>query len=226
MRAYRDDGGTYLGPFRSKQSAESVMTAIWDAVPIRRCTSGPGQARSGACGYSQLGIAMCPCGGDVDEARYAAVCDDVRLGIVSDPERLLAPLAERMNCRAQEQRFEDAAVARDRFQSLAASLNRRRHWQSLQAAGRLWVEDPAGDSAFIDQGRLVSSWKAGGDSPLLNMAGHDVLEPTQVPTSVALQEEVQLVWRWLNRPGVRVIDTLSPFASPARPVPSLETLAG
>ncbi len=226
VRTYRDDGGTYLGPFRSKKAAETVMTAIWDAVPIRRCRGGPGKPRSGACNYAQLGIAMCPCGGDIDEVRYAAVCEDVRAGIASDPERLLAPLADRMKSRAREQRFEDAALARDRFQALAASLNRRRHWQSLQAAGRLWVEDREGDSAFIDQGRLVSSWKAGDGSPLLNITDGDELDPTQVPTSVALQEEVQLVWRWINRPGARVVDTRSPFASPPRPVPSLEALAG
>jgi DNA polymerase-3 subunit epsilon len=225
VRTYRDDGGTYLGPFRSKQAAEAVMTAIWDAVPIRRCTGVPGRARSGACSYAQLGIAMCPCDGDIDEARYARACDDVRAGIGQEPERLLAPLAERMKARAREQRFEDAALARDRFQSLAASLERRRHWLSLQAAGRLWVEDSEGDGAFVDQGRLVSTWKAGDGAPLFNVADDDGLDPTQVPTSVALQEEVQVVWRWLSRPGTRVVDTRSPFTSPTRPVPSLEALA-
>ena len=90
----------------------------------------------------------------------------------------------------------------------------------------MWVEDREGDSAFIDQGRLVSSWKAGDGSPLLSISDDDAHKPTQVPTSVALQEEVQLVWRWINRPGARVVDTRSPFASPPRPVPSLEALAG
>jgi DNA polymerase-3 subunit epsilon len=226
VRTYREDGGTYLGPYRSKQAAEEVMTAIWDAVPIRRCRGAPGAAKSGACSFAQLGLAMCPCGGDIDETRYTAVCQDVRMGIVREPERLLAPLADRMRARAREQRFEDAALARDRFQALAASLNRRRQWQSLQAAGRLWVEDGEGDGAFIDQGRMVTSWKASDGSPLFNIAEDGALDPTQVPTSVALQEEVQLIWRWLNRPGTRVIDTRSPFASPPRPVPSLETLAG
>ncbi len=225
VRTYRDEGSSYLGPFRSKQAAETVMTAIWDAVPIRRCTGGPGRATA-ACNFAQLGIAMCPCAGDIDEARYARVCEDVRVGIAHDPKRLLAPLAERMKARARDQRFEDAALARDRFQALAASLNRRRQWQSLQGAGRLWVESADGDSALIDQGRLVSTWTSGDGSPLFNIAGDDALEPSQVPTSIALQEEVQLVWRWVIRPGSRVIDTVSPLASPARPVPSLEALAG
>lgn len=223
VRTYREDGGTYLGPFRAKRQAESVMAAIWDASPIRRCSGGN---KSAACSYAQLGVALCPCDGDLDEALYAQVCADVRSGMEDDPRRLLAPLAERMKARSAEQRFEDAATARDRFQTLARTLNRRRDWQTLQAAGRLWVESTDGEGAFIDQGRLVSTWKATDRSPLFNIAGTDALESTQVPTSVALQEEAHLIWRWLSRPGVTVMDSRAPLASPANQVPTLEALAG
>ena len=83
---------------------------------------------------------MCPCDGDVDDAEYAAVVRTIRAGIETDPELLLAPLVERMNERARQERFEDAAAARDRYQALAIALDRRRNWQTLQAAGRLWAE--------------------------------------------------------------------------------------
>lgn len=226
VRTYREDGGTYLGPFRAKRRAEGVMTAIWDAAPIRRCSGGPGGSKSAACNYAQLGVALCPCDGDLDEVLYSQVCGDIRSGMADDPRRLLAPLAERMRTRANEQRFEDAAVTRDRYQTLARSINRRRDWQTLQAAGRLWVETKDGEGAFVDQGRLVSTWQSGNRSPLFNVAGTDALDATQVPTSVALQEEAHLIWRWLSRPGVTVMDSRAPLASPARPVPTLETLAG
>jgi len=231
VRTYREKPGragraTYLGPFRSKRQAEDVMTAIWDAVPIRRCIGGPKGTKSAACNYSQLGLAMCPCDGDLDEAVYAAVVSTVRNGIETSPDLLLTPLRERMATRAREERFEDAATARDRFQALAAALERRRNWQTLLGAGRIWAEGTGGDGAFIDQGRLVSTWSAGDGAPLINVAAGDALEPTQVPDSVALQEEVSLIWRWLNQPGTRVMDSFAPLASPARPVPSLEPLAG
>jgi DNA polymerase-3 subunit epsilon len=231
VRSYREKAGragsaTYLGPFRSKRHAEDVMTAIWDAVPIRRCTGGRGGTKSAACSYSQLGLAMCPCDGDLDEAAYAAVVATVRSGIETTPELLLAPLMERMAARAREERFEDAATARDRFQALAAALERRRNWQTLQSAGRIWAEASSGDGAFIDQGRLVSTWLGSDGAPLINVASGEALQPTQVPDSVALQEEVNLIWRWLNQPGTRVMDSHAPLVSPARPVPSLQPLAG
>ncbi|NND04683.1 MAG: DEDD exonuclease domain-containing protein [Acidimicrobiia bacterium] len=225
VRTYKEDGAAYLGPFRSKRQAEAVMTAIWDSVPIRRC-SNSSNGRSAACNYAQLGLSMCPCDGDIDDAAYAEVVRLVRCGIETEPELLLAPLVTRMQNRAEQERFEEAAAARDRFQALANALERRRNWQTLQSAGRLWAEDLDGNGAFIDQGRLVSTWLGNERPPLFNIGGHDELDPTQVPTSVALHEEAHLIWRWLTKSGVRVMDSRAPLVSPANPVPRLEALAG
>jgi len=225
-RSTRHGSPTLLGPFRSKRSAEIVLNAIWDATLIRRC-SGPGKrGRSAACNYSQLGRAMCPCGGDFDEAEYRDIVAGVRHAIETDPAALLAPLEERMAARASERRFEDAATARDRHRSLAAALERRRNWLTLQTAGRLWAEGSQDGGAFIDRGRLVASWEPGRRPPLFNVRGDDDGENTQVPPTLALQEEAHLIWRWLQRPGVQVIDSRAPLASPAAPVPQLHPLAG
>jgi DNA polymerase-3 subunit epsilon len=217
---------TYLGPFRARQQAEAVMHAIWDAVPIRRCSGTSRGTRSVECNYSQMGLAMCPCRGDIDDSRYADVVAAVRAGIETDPELLLGPLAVRMAARATEQRFEDAATARDRYVALAGALERRRNWQSLQGTGRLWAEDASGSGAFIAHGTLAATWSAADRAPLFNIIATDSPAPTQVPASVALQEEAHLIWRWLNRPGVTVMDSRSPLASPARQVPPLHYLAG
>ncbi len=153
------------------------------------------------------------------------MCADVRQGMTRDPERLLVPLAARMRARAREQRYEDAATARDRFQVLAAALERRQQWQTLLAAGRIWAEDATGDGAVTAGGRLLASWKQGGGTPLFSSDATEQVT-TEVPGSVALQEEAQLIWRWLNRPGVRVIDSNAPLRAPAPPIPKLEMLAG
>ena len=38
VRAVRDDGATYFGPFGRRQAAEDVVLAIYDGFPIRQCT--------------------------------------------------------------------------------------------------------------------------------------------------------------------------------------------
>jgi len=225
VRRYRnDDGCLYLGPYRSRRHAELVMHAIWDAVPIRRCLT-RGGTRSAACNYAQLGVAVCPCDGSVTEEAYAAVVAQLEHGITTDPETLLAPLTESMVNHARNERFEDAATLRDRHRALGTSLERRRAWQAIQGAGMLWAEDENGDSVLIDNGRLASAWRAPGSPPLMRIAGHDVASDA-VPPSVSVAEEAHLLWRWLERPGVRIVDASHPLALPAIAVPHLDSLAG
>jgi len=223
VRTYRDDGGIYLGPFRSRRGAETVQHAIWDAVPIRRCIT-RGGATSAACNYAQLGVALCPCRGDVSRSEYALVVAELSRGLESDPETLLAPLVARIRLHSDARRFEDAAATRDRHRALAIALEKRRSWSALQRAGVLWASDAVGDSVLIDTARLVSAWASPSPPPLLPVAksppGAD-----QVPPSVTVAEEVDLLWRWLNRPGVQIIDTAHPVSLPVAPILRLESLA-
>jgi hypothetical protein len=48
-------------------------------------------------------------------------------------------------------------------------------------------------------------------------------EVTAVPRSVADAEEARLVWKWLDRSGVEIIDSSGALALPARPIPKLAT---
>ena len=130
-----------------------------------------------------------------------------------------------MAAHASEQRFEEAGWLRDRYQALARAIERRRAWTALQQAGTLWAENPDGEGALIEQGRLVAAWQAGGQAPLLEPSPVvDDRAPAQTPWSVAEADEAQLVWRWLLRPGVRVIDSTGPLALPRHPVPELDRL--
>ncbi|MGA7272201.1 MAG: DEDD exonuclease domain-containing protein, partial [Acidimicrobiia bacterium] len=103
-RKVRDDRATYLGPFRSRRGAEAVMTAIWDAVPVRRCTHRPG-SRETACAAAQMGTALCPCDGTLTSTEYAPVVDLLRRGLTEQPELLLEPLASRVGRLARAQRY-------------------------------------------------------------------------------------------------------------------------
>ncbi|HSR15293.1 MAG TPA: DEDD exonuclease domain-containing protein, partial [Gemmatimonadales bacterium] len=84
-----------LGPFRGRHPARQVAEAIWDALPIRRC-SGPPGGRNGACAFAQLGVALCPCDGSADPAVYGAVIETLWEGITTRPALLLDPLAARV----------------------------------------------------------------------------------------------------------------------------------
>lgn len=232
VRRYQDDGCLYLGPFRGRRGAQLVVTALWDALPIRRCAGRPG-TKTDRCAFAQLGVALCPCDGDLEVAQYREVLDVLRTGVEDHPALLLEPLGKKMAVHAAAERFEEAAWLRDRHRALARTLERRRVWQALQRAGRLHCEADDGQGALIEGGRLVTAWAAG-VRPLLPVGSQPSHRPDlsvpdawpQVPTTVADAEEAQLLWKWLTRSGVRIVDTAGPLALPSRPVPELTALPG
>ena len=212
----------YLGPFRHRRTAEQVVHALWDASPIRRCAGRPGSHP--ACSHAQIGVALCPGDGTLDRRHYAAVVDELVHGLEHEPDRLLDPLTARMATLAEHRRFEEAADLRDRRGGLARAVETRRVWSTLTSAGVVWAEDDGGTSLMIDSGRFAAAWNRPDPPPLTPVATDLPSPPTPATTTAA--EELRLLWRWLDRPGVRIVDSTAPLAYPLRPVPPLSRLAG
>ncbi|HKX74317.1 MAG TPA: DEDD exonuclease domain-containing protein [Acidimicrobiia bacterium] len=208
------EGELWLGPFRTKAAADLVLEALWDATPIRRCRGSSG-SRQAPCAPAQLGVASCPCDGSVDQTDYRRLINDFLAAADHRPADLLRPLESRMRRLASEQRFEEAAVARDRHGALARALERRLAWQTLSGAGRLQLEALSGEVVLVENGLLAGVFDAATPLPL---AGTEPLElASPVPPSVAVAEEAQLLWRWIGGGEVVVRDCTSPLAWPAFP---------
>lgn len=217
VRTLRADDCLYLGPFRSRRRADLVMTAIWDALPIRRCTV----IRKQPCAYGQLGVSACPCGGAVDEETYRGVVTQFREGIERNPALLLDPLARKMRQHAETERFEEAAQLRDRHRALARALEGRRAWQALSRAGMVRAQSATGEGIVVDGCRLVAAWRDG-RRPLL----YEALRPrgspsTQVASGVLEAEEARILWSWLSQEGIRLLECEGGLDLPAHQIPAL-----
>lgn len=202
VRTLRDDGSSYLGPFRSRKAAEQVMHAIWDATMIRRCTGKPGSANT-LCKYAQLGKSYCPCDGTLTEAEYALTVRQVRSAFDHSPEVLLQPLADHMRELSAAHRFEDAGRIKHRHDALRRALERRQEWAILQQAGQVIATSEAGDGVVIDGGYFYTSFK-GSTTPLVPR--QPTATPDAVPSSVAVAAEADLMWKFLNKPTTHIID--------------------
>ncbi|MDX1468577.1 MAG: DEDD exonuclease domain-containing protein [Acidimicrobiia bacterium] len=209
-RTLRGDGLAYLGPFRSKRAADLVVSAIWDALPVRRCMGRPG-ARSGPCVAGQIGVARCPCDGSLEKSEYQATIQRLLLGIDDEPRVLLQPLAEKMRRLSESLRYEEAGWARDRHDALASALGRRHEWRALQAAGMIEVEAADGSRTIIDHGILVGS-----PTDHIGVLSSDPQPVTQVPPSVQSAEEARVIWRWLTSEPVRIVDSTAGLSLPLR----------
>ena len=140
------------------------------------------------CVPAQLGVATCPCRGQVDESEYSELVDTVRRGLCDDPSLLCAPLEARMLRLAECERFEEAASTRDRLATLAQALQRQRAMDALRAAERLDLDTDEGP-LVLAHGRVVLDENAAlPEAPDLG-----------VPPSTAVADELMLIHRWLTQ---------------------------
>jgi DNA polymerase III subunit epsilon len=197
-RAVRADGACYLGPFRSSAAAQRAREAIEDAMPLRRCglrigktaelTPGP------PCVPAQLGVASCPCRQQLGEADYGVLADTARRGLQEEHALVCTPLETRMQRLAEAERFEEAAMTRDRLATLVRALQRRRAIDALRAAGRLVLDSAEGRVELV-HGRLVLD-----DDDPRNAEPPDL----DLPPARDESDELALVSRWLEQTkGVR-----------------------
>jgi DNA polymerase-3 subunit epsilon len=219
-RSPRPDGLAYLGPFRGRHGARLIVEALWDALPLRRCTGEPG-SRDAPCALAQLGVALCPCDGTLSEPMYREVVDRLIAGVENDAALLLDPLVSKIEQLAAAGRFEEAAWVRDRHAALGRAIERRHVWRALNKAGTIRAEALDG-GAVIEAGHLVAAWKPGSYPPFVTVsASADAAESPEVPPSLADAEEAHLIWQWLTSGEVHLLDITGRLALPASPVPEL-----
>ncbi|HVM11768.1 MAG TPA: DEDD exonuclease domain-containing protein, partial [Actinomycetota bacterium] len=130
--------GPILGPMPPSR-ARLVKEALEEAFPIRRCTERMGrETRFTPCALADLGRCAAPCDGRVSPDRYEELVRSLHHAL-STPGGLLAALEARMARLAEAERFEEAALLRDRIAALVGALTRDRTDRWLVGAGRLVV---------------------------------------------------------------------------------------
>jgi DNA polymerase III subunit epsilon len=224
VRKLLDDGAHYLGPFTSTAQAELVKDAIEDAVPLRRCTQAIGaHKRASACMLLELRRCSGPCTGEADASQYAGqVATLARCLDGGDPEPLLAPLREKMRRYAAAQRYEQAAVTRDRLEALSRALDDSRRVATICGAGELVLARPrprGREVTVLRHGQLVSVSVVPADDPTLALPDLQAHDPERIGDAPPrhLADEVRLVARWLDQVAgdVEVVAVSGTFASPA-----------
>ncbi len=225
VRRHRLDGAAYMGPFSSRRQADAAMMAVYDALPIRRCTPRLSPERvSASCALAGMGRCGAPCEGSQSVEEYADIAAVLRRAADGDPRDLLAPLLTRLANLARAGRFEDAAALRDRVTILLRGCLRWQRLRSLWSVPELVAarSDDAGGwlLAVVRQGRLVAAGRALYGVPVRAYV-HDLLHSaetvsTPVGSAAASPEETEVILRWLDTPGTRLVDLTGVLACPAR----------
>jgi len=191
--------GAFLGPFPSSQRAHLAKEALEDCFPIRRCTRAMGsRTRFAPCALADMSRCVAPCDGQTDLERYGELVRRL-LSSLTSPGELLEALEERMIELAADERFEEAALARDRLRVLVEALARSRADGWLFGAGEVVLRDAHRQRIHLVNGSLVR--------------GH-VQEPLAQPCPRERADELAAVRAWLTRNPVRLEEAAHPLAEP------------
>ena len=203
VRAPRDDGARYFGPFHSATSARATLRVLNKHFQLRTCRDAVVENRKRPCLQHQIGRCPAPCVQDVPD--YGERLGDVALFLGGQTVELERRLAARMWAASDVHDFELAARLRDQLAAVTSAtgdqavteVERRRDQDVVAAAhegphlqivrvlvreGRMTgTEHTAFDHAEAPTPELVSSW-------LAQLYGG--IEPLQIPDEVLLGVEL------------------------------------
>jgi DNA polymerase III subunit epsilon len=224
VRRVRPGAGVFLGPFPDRRAADAAVAAVHEALPLRQCTSRLSPRVLGtACALAGMGRCGAPCTGAQSVDEYASIAAVFRAAVDHDPRAVVAPLLARVERLAAEERYEDAAVLRDRIAVLVRAVRRRQRLESLAAVPELTLARPDGSGGWhlsvVRRGRLVAAGCAPqATSVRATLAG--LLATAETPSgpddeTAASVDETELVLRWMEKPGTRLVALTGTLASPA-----------
>ncbi|MEO5852167.1 MAG: DEDD exonuclease domain-containing protein [Nocardioides sp.] len=216
VRRVLDDDADYLGPFSSRKTAEKCLAALHETFPVRQCSDRlPREPSRAACVLAEMGRCLSPCDGSVDVTAYGAVVRALRETILRNPDDVVAALNERMARLADDERFEEARTHRDRLSAFVRAAARTQRLTALTQCTEVVATRREDDgwwavhvvrfgrlaaAGVIPRGADASAYVAG----LLASAETVGTAPGPVPAASA--EETEKVLRWLESPGVRLVD--------------------
>jgi DNA polymerase-3 subunit epsilon len=162
-----------------------------------------------------MGRCGAPCTGAQSVEDYAVVVADAVSALSGDSRSVVTALRTRMGTLAEQQRFEDAGTVRDRLLALVRGIARVQRIAPLAACAEIIAAKPAAMGGWelvcVRHGRLAATTVSprGADPMPYVQALRDSAEvvlPAPWPSPAATPEETEKVLRWLESPGVRIVD--------------------
>lgn len=214
VRAILDDGADYIGPFRGRVAAEGAITALHDTFRIRQCTQRLSlKSRKSPCVLAEMGHCLSPCNGSATSEAYFAEVAGLRETMIGNPAVLIANITEKMETLSAAERYEDAALWRDRIGSFLHAAARTQRLRELTETDELLAAAPHPDgwevhvfrfgrlaaAGVMPRGVLTQVWV----DALLSSA--ESVEGGFGPVPAATAEETECLLRWLDQDGIRIV---------------------
>ena len=216
------DGARYFGPYTSVWAMHQTLDLLRRVFPYRTCDRDITGKDARSCLYQDIKLCTAPCVGAIDREGYRAVIDELCRFLEGKTDPIMSRLQADMEKAAEELRFEQAAILRDRMKAIETVVERQKVVYSDQQDSDVIAMARADGEAcvqvfFIRGGKMIGreyfileGTEDEEDSEVISEFLKQFYEkaPT-VPNEVLLPnqiEEARIIQTWLNtkRSGSKV----------------------
>ncbi|MGP0565380.1 MULTISPECIES: excinuclease ABC subunit UvrC [unclassified Nitrospina] len=127
VRRVKKDGATYFGPYTMVREVRETIRLIYKIFPLRQSSDElDGTPKRRPCLNYHMKRCLAPCASLVSPEDYAKVVNDVILFLKGRNTELIDSLKDKMNAASEAQRYEEAAVFRDKIEAVNTVLDKQR----------------------------------------------------------------------------------------------------
>ncbi len=165
VRKVQQDGAKYFGPYLETGSLTDALSAVSRNFPLRSCKKDIERAQrrhERPCLNYQIGRCAAPCAHHISQQEYAQVAQQVASFLQGKYDELLVELRDRMEQASRSQKYEQAAMWRDRIYAVERiSVQQKAMLSNLAQRDALALARLDNDGAIhlfgINDGKLVNS---------------------------------------------------------------------
>lgn len=221
------DGSRYFGPYTSVWAVHQtldVLRRIFQYLTCDRVITGEDNR---ACLYYDIKLCTAPCTGDIDQASYRQMIDDLCLFLMGRTESIVSRLQIEMEQAAEALRFERAAAIRDQLRAIENVVERQKVVSSEYIDSDVIAMARSNGEAcvqvfFIRGGKLIGRdyfmLEGTEETPDAGVMTEFIKQfyarASIVPPQVLLPhevEEAQIIQRWLSQKrGNKKVEILVP----------------
>ena len=156
------DGSKYFGPYHSAYSVRDTLDTLRKTIPLRTCNDAVFKNRSRPCLEYQIKRCLGPCVLPVDRGEYEVHLREAMLLLSGKQVELIGQLRRQMAAAAEAERYEEAAILRDRLRAIEKTQERQQavsHWGGDQDIFGFYREGGFIEAQvlFVRQGKLTGN---------------------------------------------------------------------
>ena len=209
------DGSRYFGPFTSVWAVHQTLDLLRKIFQYRTCDRIIIGQDPRACLYFDIKLCTAPCIGQINQADYRQMIDDLCKFLEGHTDPILSRLKVEMAGFSEKMKYEKAALVRDQIQSITRVVERQKIISNSDLdSDVIALARSNGDSCvqvfFIRNGRLIGreyfileGTEDEQDSEVLSsFIKQFYSEASSVPSEVLLPNQVEetvIIQQWLNQ---------------------------